>query len=193
MAKEQWERQMALGYSNVPDKNVCAECFSDYAIKEFINENADKNRCSYCLNESDEPIAVSLVELVDHICECICTEWENPAESMAWESKEGGYQGASVYTGYELVTDQIEELFVMDNTEVLIDVACSLGDSAWCHKDPYGLRKEEALAYSWEDFSNQIKHKSRYIFFRIDDEEIRRHDIDMIPVSKMLDRMSDEL
>ena len=193
MAKEQWVRQMELGYSDVPDKNVCPVCITDYALKEFVRENADKNQCSYCLQESDEPIAVALVELVDYICECIHTGWEDPAGSMAWEGREGGYQGASVYTGYELVTDQIEELFEMDNTEVLIDIACSLGDSTWCQVDPYGLRREEALTFSWEDFSNQVKHKSRYIFFRIDDEKRREYDIDMIPVSKMLDRMSDEL
>ena len=164
MAKEQWERQMELGHGNVADKNICAECISDYALKEYIRENADKTKCNYCLKDSDEPIAVALVELVDYICECIQTEWEDPAGSVAWEGREGGYQGASVYTGYELVTEQIEELFEMDNTEVLIDIACSLGDSEWCQMDPYGLRREEALASSWEDFSNQVKHKSRYIF-----------------------------
>lgn len=192
MAKEQWERQMALGYSNVPDKNVCAECFSDYAIKEFINENADKNRCSYCLNESDEPIAVSLVEVVDFICEGIHAEWENPAESMGYESREGGYQGASVYTGYELVRDEIEELFET-NDEVLDDITSSMVGSLWCQRDPYGLRREEVLTFSWEDFANQVKHKSRYIFFRIDDEERSKYGLDMIPVSKMLDRMSNEI
>ena len=164
MAKEQWERQMELGYSDVPDKNVCAECFSDYAIKEFIKENADENKCSYCSNESDEPIAVSLVEVVDFICECIHTEWEDPAGSMGYESREGGYQGASVYTGDELVRYEIEELFET-NDEVLDDIASSVGGRLWCHRDPYGLRKEEALTFSWEDFSNQVKHKSRYIFF----------------------------
>jgi len=82
--------QIALGYSDVPDKHVCAECFDDYAIKEFINENADENKCSYCSNVSDEPIAIALVEVVDFICQGINTEWENPVESMGWESREGG-------------------------------------------------------------------------------------------------------
>lgn len=193
MAKEQWERQMELGYGNVPDKNVCPECITDYALKEFVTENTDKYKCSYCLKESDEPIAIALEVLVDYICECIHTEWEDPAGSMAWEGREGGYQGASVYIGYELVTDQIEELFEMDNTEVLTDIACSLGDSDWCQVDPYGLRKEEVLTSSWEDFSDYVKHKSRYIFFKIDDEKRREYDIDLIPISQMLDRISDEI
>jgi len=193
MAKEQWERQMELGYGNVPDKNVCAECISDYALKEFIRENADENKCSYCLKESDEPIAIALVQLVDYICECIHTEWEDPVQCMAWEGAEGGYQGASVYTGYELVTDQIEELLEMDNTELLEDIASSLSGSLWCQRDPYGLRQEDALIYSWEYFSNLVKHKVRYNFSRFDDEEERKYDLDMIPVSKTLERISDEI
>ncbi len=193
MSKEQLERQMELGYGNVPDKNVCAECISDYALKNFIREKADEYKCSYCLKESDEPIAIALVQLVDYICECIHTEWEDPAECMGWESAEGGYQGASVYTGYELVTDQIEELFEMDNTDVLMAIASSLGDSLWCQLDPYGLRQEDALTYSWEYFSDFVKHKVRYIFSRFDDGEERKYDPDMIPVSKILERISDEI
>lgn len=190
MAKEQWERQIALGYSNVPDMNVCAKCFDDYAIKEFINENADEKKCGYCSNESDELIAIALVEVVDFICQGINTEWENPVESVGWESREGGWQGATVYDGGELVRDEIEELFET-NEKVLDDIASSMSDREWCQRDPYGLRKEEALTLSWEDFVNQVKHHSRYIFFRLSDDERKFHNFDMIPVSKMLDRMSD--
>lgn len=192
-AKEQLIRQMELGYGNVPNKNVCAECVSDYALKEFITENAHENECSYCSKESDEPIAIALVELVDYICECIHTEWEDPAGCMGWDGAEGGYQGASVYTGYELVTDQIEELYDTDNLELLDDIASSLGDSLWCQRDPYGLRDEEALIYSWEYFSNLVKHKVRYNFSRFDDEEQRKYDGDRTPVSKVLERIADEI
>ena len=193
MSKEQLIRQMELGYGNVPDKNVCAECISDYALKGFIRERADENECSYCLKESDEPIAIALEQLVEYICECIHTEWEDPVECMGWDGAEGGYQGAPVYTGYELVTEQIEELYEMDNTEVLVDIANSLGDSQWCQRDPYGLREEEALAYSWEHFSNLVKHKARYIFSLVDDAEERRYDPDMIPVSRILERISQQI
>lgn len=192
MAKEQWERQIALGYSDVPDKHVCAECFNDYAIKEFINENADENKCSYCSNESDEPIAITLVEVVDFICQGINTEWENPANSVGWESREGGWQGATVYDGEELIRYSIEELFET-NEQVLDDIAYSMADREWCQKDPYGLRKDEAFALSWESFAKQVKHHSRYVFFRLSDSERKLYDLDMIPLPKMLDRISGEI
>ena len=114
---------------------------------------------------------------------------------MLYESAEGGYQGASVYTGYELVTEHIEELCYMDdmNMELLEDIASSLGTSAWCQRDPYGLRDEEALIYSWEYFSNLVKHKVRYNFSRWDDEEQRKYDMDRTPVSRVLERIEDEI
>lgn len=192
-AKEQSIRQMELGYGDVPNKTVCAECISDYALKAFVREEADENECSYCSKEFDEPNAIALVQLVDYICECIHTEWQDPVECMGWEGAEGGYQGAPVYTGYELVTEQIEELCYMDNMELLEDIASSLGDSSWCQRDPYGLRDEEALIYSWEYFSNLVKHKVRYNFSRFDDEEQRKYDGDRTPVSKVLERIADEI
>jgi len=191
-AKRDWERKAALGYNDVPDKYVCAQCFDDYAVREFISENAVEKTCSYCTNKSDEPIAATLENVVDFICEGINTEWENPVNSMGWESREGGWQGATVYSSYELIRDEIEELWDT-NEKVLADIALSMVDCEWCQRDPYGLRKEEALSLSWEDFADQVKHHTRYIFLKLDDEEKRLYDLDMIPVSKMLDRMSYEI
>lgn len=191
--KEIWMRKTALGYGDVPDKYVCADCFDDYAIKEFIKGNAVEEICSYCANESDKPIAAKLEIVVDFICQGINTEWEDPANSMAYESREGGYQGATVITSDELVRYEIEELF-NTNEAVLDDIVYSMiGSHDWCQQDPYGLRREEALSLSWEKFSDQVKHHTRYIFFRLEDEERRFYDLDMIPVPKMLDRIANEL
>jgi hypothetical protein len=69
-----------------------------------------------------------------------------------------------------------------------------VGGHDWCQKDPYGLRKEEALSLSWADFAEQVKHYTRYVFLEPDDEEDDFHrDLDMIPVSKMLSRLSWEI
>lgn len=190
--KDHWMRRTALGYGDVPDKYVCAECFDDYAIKEFINENAVEKKCSYCPNKSDLPIAAELEIVVDFICQGINSEWDDPVECMGWDGGEGGWQGATVYDSDELIRYEIEEL---ENTreEVLDDIVSSMIARQWCQRDPYGLRKEEALSLSWADFAEQVKHHARYIFFRLNDGEEQFHDPDMIPVSKMLDIMSIEI
>lgn len=193
-AKEQWARRTALGYSDVPDKYVCAGCFEDYAIKEFIKQTAVEKKCSYCSKKSTVPIAAELEIVVDFICQGINTEWEDPVEDLPYESAEGGYQGARVIDSDELIRYEIEELF-NTNEAVLDDIVLSLvGSHDWCQKDPYGLRKEEALSLSWADFAEQVKHYTRYVFLELDDEEGDFHrDLDVIPVSKMLSRLSWEI
>lgn len=193
-AKEQWIRRTALGYGDVPDKYVCADCLEDYAIREFIKENAVEKECSYCRRKSKSPIAAKLEIVVDFICQGINTEWEDPVESMAWESAEGGYQGARVIDSDELIRYEIEELF-NTNEAILDDIVLSLvGSHDWCQKDPYGFREEEALSLSWADFAEQVKHYTRYVFLELDDETDDFHrDLDMIPVSKMLSRLSWEI
>ena len=193
LVKRRWERRTILGYGDVPDKYVCADCFEDYAIKEFIKENAVEKKCSYCSKKSKVPIATELEIIVDFICQGINTEWEDPAKSMAYESAEGGYQGASVIDSDELIRYEIEELF-NTNEAVLDDIVLSLvGSHDWCQKDPYGLREEEALSLSWADFAEQVKHHTRYVFLQLDDEKNQLYDLDMIPVSKMLARLSWEI
>lgn len=173
------------------DKYVCAECFSDYAIKEFIEQNAFNKKCSYCSRESDEPIAAPLEEVIEFIREGLETEWDNPVNCVGWESAEGGWMGARVIDSYELVTEEIEELWDT-NPNVLDDIIYSL-DQEWCQRDPYGLPDDEALFLSWTGFAEQVKHRTRYIFLRRQDKEESPHDLDIIPVYKMLDRLSDEL
>jgi len=173
------------------DKYVCAECFSDYAIKEFIEQNAVDKKCSYCSNGSDEPIAAPLEEVIEFIREGIETEWDNPVNCVGWESAEGGWMGARVIDSYELLTEEIEEL-QDTNEKVLGDIIYSL-DQEWCQRDPYGLPDEEALFLSWTGFADQVKHHTRYIFLRLKEEKEFSYDSDIIPVSKMLDHLSDEL
>lgn len=172
------------------DKYVCKQCFSDYAIKEFIGENAVDKKCSYCSNESNEPIAAPLEEVVEFIREGIETEWDNPVNCVGWESAEGGWMGARVIDSYNLIYEELEEL-QDTNEDLLNDIIYSL-DQEWCQRDPYGLPDEEALFLSWTGFADQVKHHTRYIFLRLKEEKEFPYDSDIIPVSKMLDRLSDE-
>ncbi len=101
--------------------------------------------------------------------------------------------GATVYNSDELIRYEIEEL---ENTreEVLDDIVSSMIDREWCQRDPYGLRKEEALSLSWGEFADQVKHHTRYIFLNLEeDKPLAQLDLDMIPIPKMLDRISFEI
>jgi len=184
-AKRDWEAKLVRGYDNAADKYVCSKCFDDYAICEFINENAVESVCDYCGNEASDTIAVPLEDVIGFILEGIETEWDDPTNCVGWE---GGWVGAEVIGSDELIRDRVG--LETSNEQVLQDIINSIWDHEWCQRDPYGLRPEEALTFSWFDFVEQVKHHTRYIFFRLDNEEQHFYDIDKIPVSKMLDRIS---
>ena len=131
-------------------------------------------------------------EVVDFMLEGINSEYDDPNNCVGWE---GGWQGADVFDSQDLITDMIG--LDISSEELYDDIILALGDQEWCQRDPYGLRDEEALKFGWGKFCEQVKHRSRYIFFRIgtkgDDEEKRSMYSDEIPVSKMLDRIKSEM
>lgn len=184
-------RRVALGYSNVPDKYVCAECFDDYAIKNFINKNIVENKCSYCDNKSRKKISAKLENVMDFICQGINTEWHEPTSYTDNGIIEDAY--IKIVNSEELIREEIEEL-QNANEEVLDDIVSSMIDRTWCNREPYALKKEEALSDSWDVFSDQVKHHTRYIFLRLhENPPLFAMDLDMIPVSKILDRLTNEI
>lgn len=105
LVKEYYLSQLDRGYFDIGDKYVCPDCFDDYAIKDFITKNAEKTACDYCGNSSPKAIAAPIDEVLHIIMDGIRSEWGNPEdEGVAWESKEGGWQG-KVIDSYDLLMD----------------------------------------------------------------------------------------
>jgi len=181
-AKEEWTRQCELGYSSVGEKFVCPECFEDYAIRAFIEAHASSEVCSYCGKNDDQPIAAHMDDVLPFLAEGINFEWNMPEAELPYETREGGWQG-QVYDGQEL----IETIDIRTNSDDLFEDICdSFDEQLWCQRDYFGTRDEDALRYGWKGFCEQIKHQSRYVFFRIDDAP-DECDHETIPASKMLD------
>lgn len=162
-AKEEWMRQQEQGWSPVGDKQVCDLCFKDYAVKKFIAANAKAPRCSYCNRGSEEPIAAEINVVIEFIAEGINSEYEDPANSVGWDSSEGGYLLPTM-EAWELLSDAgLEET----QEDVFEDLRKAFSQSDWVHKDPYGDLPSDALRYTWEEFSEQVKHRTRFVFFRV--------------------------
>jgi hypothetical protein len=144
------------------EKSVCDECFDDYAIKEFIKENASIKECDYCGKSSKESeIATSLHEIVEFMLEGIRYEWDEPGNCVGWE---GGWVGAEVIDKYDLILEQLE--LEIENQQLFDDIVRSINIPEWCQRDPYNLPPGEEMFYNWEKFTEQVKHQIRYVFFR---------------------------
>jgi hypothetical protein len=163
------------------DKYVCEDCFDDYAVGEFIRREAVELRCDYCEIESEtEAISAPLSDVARFIREGIETEWSDPDdEAVPWDSEEDRYI-VEVYDTYDLLLD----LLSISSDELLDDLSSELGDRNWCQRNPARFTKQEELYFNWEAFSEQLKHHTRYVFYRVeherdefDDRSVTPHDI----------------
>lgn len=145
------------------EKHVCERCIDDYALQELINQGAVSSKCDYCAAVSEgEAIAAPISELMPRILEGLLTEWADPGdEAVPWDSEEGRYI-VPVYDSYDLLEKEIDTT----SEELLWDLTDLLGDREWCQQDAARFTKEEEWFLEWKNFSDQLKHHTRYVFYR---------------------------
>ena len=161
---------------------VCAECFGDDDIQTFVRSNADSNECDFCGRKSrTRPIAAPLDEVFDFVLPAIEREYERAVDALGWDSGEGGYQGAH-WDSQELL-EEIGLALPNDDGRLLDVLVECLGDEVWCKRNPYGLREDERLVGSWEDFCSSVKHERRYFFLR---KKKKRFDSEYLTPSDLL-------
>ena len=184
-AKQQQIREWERGWQSAGFKHVCAECFSDYALKAFVSCNADSRHCDYCSRTSaSRPIAAPIDEVLDLINRSLLTEWGHPDdEGIPYESREGGYQ-FSVADIYDLFDDEVGYAFTNDS--VRDEVIEAFEGQLWCQRNFYRLPPDIALTSAWSEFCELIRHKNRYLFTVTPEQDTRLPDPDYIAPAAML-------
>lgn len=179
---QEWDQ----GWKFVPDDRfVCTKCFDDYAIKAFIQDNAEERKCSYCNRRSTKPIAAPMNSVLELIGESLYSEWNHPDdEGIPYESAEGGYQ-FDVMDTWDLF-DHIGDPTA--NEEVRKEIIQALIDQMWVQKHFYSLTEDKVLRYSWRDFVKAVKYKTRYLF-TLKKPKKSAIPSDTIPPARMLDRI----
>jgi hypothetical protein len=164
-----------MPFGSVNFEFVCAKCFSDEALQDFISGIATSKQCDFCGRTSSKKIAAPFEEVSQRIADCIARHYDDPGDAgMSYVSAEGGYQGIT----YD--TCDIFELMGLDfprkGGDALCDeLASAMPTDLWSENSPYRLNDDDQLQYSWDAFCRLIKHKLRYFFTltdRADDDEI---------------------
>ncbi len=153
---------------------VCERCFEDDTLKALVRQNVSETECNFCGRRSRRrPVAAPLDRIIEVINEAIDREYDLAANNLGYESAEGGYYGKHWDT-YDLLTDQIELELPNDDGTLFEIIRSCVGDEVWCERNPYSLRQDEKLIYSWEHFCEFIKYERRYFFLSAakDDNEI---------------------
>jgi hypothetical protein len=165
---------------------VCADCIRERWLAEYIKTNADQNECDFCGETSDDPIAIELDDMIEHIRERIECIYEDPANSVGYESAEGGYQLSTMDT-YDVLDDVG---LSVENDALREELVDGVGRSEWVHRNPYSLPEEDALQMSWESFAETVKHKVRYLMFPIKQHD-EYHVREGLELTEVLDGLGD--
>lgn len=166
------ENDYDLGY--IKDTFVCSNHIDDYAIREFIKKSDAKEKCSYCNKKRK---VVSFRDLMEEILFGVRFQYEDAANWMSYDSREGGYLG-NTYTNYEL----IEQLLEIDNYNLQEDISNGIADIVWSSRYDYWSTEGELLEDNWSLFKDVVKHKNRYLFTKSNKfktEEDNRHPFDI--------------
>lgn len=168
---------------------VCGDCFEDEDVSEFIADNATHTHCDYCGQASLDPIATHMDHVLDLVVRSIKTEWDDPAEELPYESREGGYQGTT-YTTAELLFD-LE--FPTENDQLLNDVLDSIISDLWCERNYFAGSDSDQLLYSWQDFCDIAKHYTRYRFFPENLDDFAQPELQYTTILDEIGRIAFEL
>ena len=82
--------------------SVCPRCIEHSSLAVHIRIDASVHECTYCGPRWTRPRPMPLDELLGHMRERIEMEYEDAANSVGYETAEGGYQ-LSTMDGYELL------------------------------------------------------------------------------------------
>jgi hypothetical protein len=163
--KNKYIEESERGWASVGEKYVCCDCLDDYALKDFIRDNAVSRVCSYCGRRSKRRlIAAHADDVIEQINEGITTEWGHPDdEGVIYDHEDGDYIIPTIYTN-----DLFYEISPINNSDFLNDVidAYSAYDSLWCRKPAFSLSHDQILQYGWDNFAKAVKHDVRYFFLK---------------------------
>lgn len=148
----------ARNLNSVPDKHLCIKHIDDNTIKRFIRENYTSGYCDYCEKKVK---VVSLEDLLEFMMLGISNFYEDAANFMSYNGREGGYLGET-FDANELIQERIG--LQTNPFELTEDIVDSIEDIAWSEPDMYHDTENDELTYQWSFFKNLIKHKSRYLF-----------------------------
>lgn len=137
--------------------SVCPRCIEEPALAEYITENASESTCDYCHRKWKKPRAMNLSELMPLIRGRIEMLYEDPANSVGYETAEGGYLLATTDS-----YDVLENVGLgVSDPDLMRDLVDGLPVHEWVHQDPYSLTQDDAMIMSWEEFARIVKHEVR--------------------------------
>jgi hypothetical protein len=168
-------------------KTVCAACFSEAELSLYVEQNGETGDCNYC--DRTEVTVLEMEDVVAHMEERLRTEYSTADdEGLIWDNEEDKYYPESFDT-FELFDREFGGA-PADDRELQQDLASAFSDFEWCQKDAATLTRREGLSSGWRNFCDIIKHDTRYLFFRRE-EQPDEGDREFVPPAEMLSQLGE--
>jgi hypothetical protein len=142
-------------------KPVCAKCFDDEDLAQWIVEFNGPRGCGYC-KRKDAPTA-PIREVASRIRECLSDYYSLAVDNLPYESAEGGYQGTTWDT-HDLLFDEVGLDLPRDDGELRGDLPDLVEEQVSCEYDWLSLDYDDELNFEWERFCKFIQHQRRFFF-----------------------------
>lgn len=151
-------------------ESVCANCFSDDDLKQWIRECGGRRGCDFCCGYTAPTAPLS--DLCEHIEALLAQHYGKAADHLPYISAEGGYQGET-WSTYELVFEECCVDLPKDfNDSLRSAISLTLTDDIWCARNWMSLDEDDAMRFAWDRFCNHIKHERRFFFQNLDAEDL---------------------
>jgi len=183
LTKRWMEEEEARAYYT-SDDHVCAQCFHDEGIRNFIRERVCERECSVCGRKSKKPIAAPADEVLEFIVDQLHRHYEN-ADGNAPFDKETWDYFVETWDTEELVDEELGDAAPFETLEWIKKHLKS--DVKYCRRDWQIMSLGKALTSGWERFCKAIKHETRFLFFR--DEKGDDGEPFLVRPTEMLDEL----
>jgi len=187
LVKSRFLEEQERGWSAINDKTVCADCIDETFLKEFVTENASANFCDYCAAQSNEPISIAVEDLQELIYSVVYDYYAEPTCAGV------PYDQGFIINPVD-ITDVFNNLGFDCHVELWNDITKSDHGNGYVIAS-YGhwasSTESESLIYSWSNFENIVKHRTRFNFSTHSENE--HLDPGETPPRYMLDVIGDHL
>lgn len=142
---------------------ICIRCLDDRALVQVVADNADPSSgaCSFCGVATAQRAPLDCV--VERVVEGLLVEYDDPANEASYSTRDGGYQTDTVDT-----RDLLEKNEVSSSLAVLGAIDRAVRNGLWCQRDLAAPPPGMGLAWSWEQFREEVRLKRRFTFLRPD-------------------------
>lgn len=171
-------------------RRVCDACFPDDGLQQAVRQLADGRKCDFCGRRYRSDRTAPLEEVAAYIMGCIAQDYDIPENVLFIDHEsENGWAGMT-YDKWDIVNEYLEAEWEV--VEAISEIVTD--DRQWCESDPGQWLPSRQLRESWESFSRYVKHASRFMFLR-NDEQPRgfrdRQDDNFVPATAMLDLLGE--